>query len=236
MHYPLILPLETFLDLHHNLFPLIHYHTPHSNSTLHSTTINNHLNTLNPFSTSQSSNVIRNTLQITKFQTSNPPSTTIRANPHINSTYTQPFTNTSNISSYTFNIPTYITITPSTIPQSTVSHPTYINSSASIFETIKPFDGFDHNCTPSEYLQHIEARVTFSLCLLPTSDHEYKFWHARRMAFIQCSLTGTALSWYIGLYDTYNQDGHAFVQAVKKQFSSQQNARLLRPSRSPKPQ
>ena len=37
------------------------------------------------------------------------------------------------------------------------------------------------------------------------------------MAFIQCSLTGTALS-------TYKQDWHAFVQAFKKHFSSQKNA------------
>ena len=44
------------------------------------------------------------------------------------------------------------------------------------------------------------------------------------MAFIQCSLTGTALSWYIRLSDTYKQDWHAFVQAFKKQFPSQKNA------------
>ena len=105
-----------------------------------------------------------------------------------------------------------------------MSHPTYINSSTSISEPNKPFDGLDHNYTPEEYLQHIEARVTFSLGLQPTSEQEYKFWHARRMAFIQCSLTGTALSWYIRLNDTYKHDCHAFVQAFKKQFSSQKNA------------
>ena len=44
------------------------------------------------------------------------------------------------------------------------------------------------------------------------------------MAFIRCFLTGTALSWYIRLIDTYKQDWHAFVQAFKKQFSSQNNA------------
>ena len=44
------------------------------------------------------------------------------------------------------------------------------------------------------------------------------------MVFIQCSLTGTALSWYIRLNDTYKQDWSAFVQAFKKQFSSQKNA------------
>ena len=105
-----------------------------------------------------------------------------------------------------------------------MSHPTYISSSTSISEPIKPFDGLDHKYTPEDYLQHIEARVTFSLGLQPTLEHEYKFWHARRMAFIQCSLTGTALSWYIRLNDTYKHDWHAFVQAFKKQFSSQKNA------------
>ena len=44
------------------------------------------------------------------------------------------------------------------------------------------------------------------------------------MAFIQCSSTGTALSWYIRLSDTYKQDWSAFVQPFKKQFSSQKNA------------
>ena len=96
-----------------------------------------------------------------------------------------------------------------------MSHPTYINSSTSISELIKLFDGLDHNYTPEEYLQHIEARVTFSLGLQPTSEREYKIWHARRMAFIQCSLPGTALSWYIRLNDTYKHDWHAFVQALK---------------------
>ena len=90
--------------------------------------------------------------------------------------------------------------------QPTILQPTHINSSTSISEPIKPFDGLDHDNTPEEYLQHIEARVTFSLGLQPTSEHEYIFWHARRMAFIQCSLTGTSLSWYICLNDTYKQD------------------------------
>ena len=44
------------------------------------------------------------------------------------------------------------------------------------------------------------------------------------MAFIQCSLSCTALRWYIRLNDTYKHDWHAFVQAFKKQFSSQKNA------------
>ena len=44
------------------------------------------------------------------------------------------------------------------------------------------------------------------------------------MAFIQCPLTGAAISWYTRLNDTYKQEWHAFIQAFKKQFSSQKNA------------
>ena len=44
------------------------------------------------------------------------------------------------------------------------------------------------------------------------------------MAFIQCSLPGTAFSWYIRLNVTFKQDWHAFVQPFKQQFSSQKNA------------
>ena len=131
---------------------------------------------------------------------------------------------TFNILPLSQNSHTTHTIPPITTPPLTHTTPTYINSSTSFSEPIKSFDGLDYNYTPEEYLQHIEARVTFSLGLQPTNAHEYKFWHARRIAFIQCSLTGTALSWYIRLNDTYKQDWHAFVQAFKKQFSSQKNA------------
>ena len=43
--------------------------------------------------------------------------------------------------------------------------------------------------------------------LQPSTEHEYKFWNARRMTSIQSSLTGTALSWRVRLDDTYTQDG-----------------------------
>ena len=121
------------------------------------------------------------------------------------------------------NISTYNTVSPSTIPECTVSHSTYINSSTSISEPIKHFDGLDLNYTPEEYLQHIAERVIFSLGLQPMSDNELKFWHARRTAFLQCYSVGTSLSWYIRLKYTYKQDWHASIQAFKKQFSSQKN-------------
>ena len=108
-----------------------------------------------------------------------------------------------------------------TTPYPDITNTNYINSSAVFSEPIKPFDGLDHNYTPEEYLQHIEACVTFSLGLQLTSTNEYKFWNARWLAFIHCTLTGTDLSWYIRLNDTYKHVWHAFVEAFKKQFSSQ---------------
>ena len=151
-------------------------------------TNNNQLNTLNPSSTSQHPNISRNILHNTLFQRPNPPSTNIRTNPYINATYSQPVTNPTNISSNVSNIPTCNTNPQPTMSQPTISQPTYISSFTSISEPRKPFLGLYHNYTPEEYLQDIDARVTFCLGLQPTSDHEYQFWHARRMAFIQCSI------------------------------------------------
>ena len=76
-------------------------------------------------------------IQNTQFQTSNPSLQTIRTNPYIKATYAQPFSNTTNISSNASNIPTYNTVPPSTIPQSTISQPSYIHSSTSISEPTK---------------------------------------------------------------------------------------------------
>ena len=114
------------------------------------------------------SNTITPTLQTSLFQIQNPPSETIRTNPHFHTTSATSFKTAS-------NHPTYNTVPPSTISHNTISHSTNIKSSTSISEPIKPFDGLDHNYTPEEYLQHIEACVTYSLGLQPTSEHDYKF-------------------------------------------------------------
>ena len=83
----------------------------------------------------------------------------------------QPQINVPNPST-SFNPSTTHTIPPTTIPLSTLNTPTYIVSATSISEPNKPFDGLDHNYRPEEYLQHIEARVTFSLGLQPPAAHE----------------------------------------------------------------
>ena len=130
--------------------------------TQQSQTNNNRPNSLNTVSSQHTSNTITPTLQTSQFQIQNPPSTTIRTNPHSQNTSTTSLTKIS-------NDPTYNTASASTISHNTMSHPTYINSSTSISKPIKPFDGIDHYYTPEEYLQHIEARVTFSLGLQPIS-------------------------------------------------------------------
>ena len=38
----------------------------------------------------------------------------------------------------------------------------FLNISTSIPEPVKPSDGLDHSYTPEEYLQQVEARLTFA--------------------------------------------------------------------------
>ena len=132
-----------------------------------------------------------------------PLTSSVRTNPYFTAISHFP-TNTDILQTNTSHSIYHITH-PYTQPSTTISNPTYINSSTSVSEPIKPFDGLDHKYTPEEYLHYMEARVPFSVGLQPTNYHEYKFWHARRMAFIQCSLTGTAHIWYIRLNYTYKQ-------------------------------
>ena len=102
---------------------------------------------------------------------------------------------------------------------------TFMNMSASIPEPMKPFDGLDHSYTPEEYLQQVEARLTFAIGEEPQNiPIKYKSWHNRRMAYIQCSLTGTAPDWYTNLHISDKQQWNSFVQLFKKQFSSQKTA------------
>ena len=106
-----------------------------------------------------------------------------------------------------------------------IQQDTFINTSASMPEPMKPFDGLEHSYTPEEYLQQVEARLTFAVCEEPQNNHiKFRSWHNRRMAFIKCSLIGTALDWYTYLHISYKQQWNSFVQLFKKQFSSQKTA------------
>ena len=86
----------------------------------------------------------------------------------------------------------------STIPISTISNPTYMNSSAFTSEPIKPFDGLDQNYTSEDYLQQIEAlgctrsTTTFSLGLQPSADHEYEIFARSTYGFLTMFI-----NWYI---------------------------------------
>ena len=82
-----------------------------------------------------------------------------------------------------------------------IQQDTFINTSASIPEPMKPFDGLDHSYTPEEYLQQVEARLPFAIGEEPQNNPvKFRSWHNRRMVYIQCSLVGTALDWYTNLH------------------------------------
>ena len=70
-----------------------------------------------------------------------------------------------------------------------IQQDTFINTSSSTPEPMKTFDGLDHS-----YLPEVEARLTFAIGEEPQINPvKNRSWHNRRMAFIQCSLIGTAL-------------------------------------------
>ena len=90
---------------------------------------------------------------------------------------------------------------------------------------MNPFDGLDHSYTPEKYLQQVEARLTFAIGEEPRNiPVKYRSWHNRRMAYIQCSLVGTAFAWYTNLHISNKQQWNSFVQLFKEQFSSQKTA------------
>ena len=72
-------------------------------------------------------------------------------------------------------------------------------------KSVKPFDGLDHQYTPEEYLQQIDAHIFFTMGEQPIDPVAYNQWHKRKMAYIQCSLSGIALSWFLRLHESYKK-------------------------------
>ena len=100
-------PLQSILTnpLSYNLTSTNSSHTQQSQSN------NNRPNSLNTFPPPQTSNTITPTSQNSQFQMPNPPSTSIRTNPHFHNTSTTSFSNTSNnIHTTQYNHLLYLTI------------------------------------------------------------------------------------------------------------------------------
>ena len=115
--------------------------------------------------------------------------------------------------SQTVNMAQSVAPPPQYLP---IQQDTFINTSASIPEPMKPFDGLDLSYTPEEHLQRVEARLTFAKGEEPKNNPvKYKSWHNRRMAHIQCSLIGIALDWYTNLQISYKQQWNSFVQGIR---------------------
>ena len=64
-----------------------------------------------------------------------------------------------------------------------IKQDTFINTSASIPEPMKPFDGLDHSCTPGENVQKVGARLTFAIGEEPQNNPmKYRSWNNRHVA------------------------------------------------------
>ena len=78
-----------------------------------------------------------------------------------------------------------------------IQQDTFINTSASIPEPMKPFDGLDHSYTPEEYLQQVEARLIFAIGEEPQNNPiKYRSWHIYNVLQLEQLLIGTQISIY----------------------------------------
>ena len=131
-----------------------------------------------------------NIVQSSQRRSQNPPLSFISTDP-LNQ-MNQPTTYNPTQISPAVNMAKSIVPPPQYIP---IQQDTFINTSASIPEPMKPFDGLDHSYTPEEYLQQVEARLTFAIGEEPQNTPvKYRSLHNRRMAYSQSSLRGTALN------------------------------------------
>ena len=115
-----------------------------------------------------------NVVQPSQRRSQNPPLSYISTDPlyqmnqHTTYNPTQ-FSPTVNMAQSVVPLPQYIPI----------QQDTFINTSASIPEPMKPFDGLDHTYTPEEYLQQVEARLTFAIREEPQNNPvKYRSWQA----------------------------------------------------------
>ena len=102
-----------------------------------------------------------------------------------------------------------------------IQQDTFINTSASLSEPMKPFDGLDHSYTPEENLQQVEARLTFAIGEEPQNNPiKYRSWHIYNVLKLEQLLIGTLISIYpinnngIHLYNCLKNNFHLKKQLI----------------------
>ena len=132
-----------------------------------------------------------NIVQSSQRQSRNPPLSYISTDP-LNQMNQHTTYNPTQISP-SVNMAQSVVSSPQYIP---IQQDTFMKTSASIPEPMKPFEGLDHSYTSEKYLQQVEVRLTFAIGEEPQNNPvKYRSCHDRRMTYIQCTLIGTALDW-----------------------------------------
>ena len=91
-------------------------------------------------------------------------------------------------------------------------------------QSVKTFDGHDHQFTPEEHLQQISAHIIFTEVEQPANLVDSNQWHQRKMACLQFSLTGIAFIWVLQIREILKKVWFAFIPAFEKQVSTQKTA------------
>ena len=92
--------------------------------------------------------------------------------------------------------------------------------SVAVFEYLKFLYGLEHQLTPEKKSNQSAAEMIFAMGGQPLVLVAYNQWH-RKISYLQWSLSGNALIWFLAIHGTYKNDCSAFVSAFKKRISSQ---------------
>ena len=78
--------------------------------------------------------------------------------------------------------------------------------------------------SPEEYLHQIDAHMIFIMWEQPVDPLAYNQWHKQKVAYIQWSISGIALSKFLRLHGSYKSDWSSFVASFENQFFSLKSA------------
>ena len=84
--------------------------------------------------------------------------------------------------------------------------------------SVKHFDGHDHQYSSEKTLHQIDAHMIFFIGQQPLDSVALRQWQRREVAHIQCSLFGNVSYWFLRFQEKYRNDCSGFVSARKKQF------------------
>ena len=91
----------------------------------------------------------------------------------------------------------------------------YTLSFVAMNKSVESLERLDRQKTPEEFLYQIDAHMTLTMGEQPFHPVSNNQWQKRKVAYIQCSLSEIASSWFLRLQESYQIAWFAFVSPFK---------------------